>query len=85
VVTFTEVDDAVWAAARDSGEPARWVQYFVSPGAPKNKAAAKALLTPLFGNPDRFQSTPASLVKADRGRRSFLNRLNLVLVQALRC
>ncbi len=55
--SYKAIDSAIWIEARDSGDPARWVQYYVSAGCPENKAAARALLTPLLGDPDKPNSS----------------------------
>ena len=54
--SYKAIDSAIWIEARDSGDPARWVQYYVSAQCPENKTAARALLTPLLGDPDKPNS-----------------------------
>jgi hypothetical protein len=46
---YQQLDSALFTDASASGDPARWVQYLVSQGCPKNKDQARQLLMPLFG------------------------------------
>jgi hypothetical protein len=61
--SYSSIDNALWLEARNSGDPARWVQYYVSVStdcpdiAHSNKAAARALLVPLLGDPDKPNSS----------------------------
>lgn len=47
--TFAATDTALWAQARESKSPIRWVRYFVTAQCQENKPAAQQLFAPFFG------------------------------------
>jgi hypothetical protein len=51
VTTYLEIDNAIWDQVKGSADPIAWAQYYVSTGSAKNRALAKALLVPIFGDP----------------------------------
>ena len=63
---YAALDDALWKDAKESGIPARWVQYFVSQGCDANKQAALALLKPLFGDSTGSGSAVSQVVMSGK-------------------